>query len=477
MNSWCCTSPLVSSHPSVIPSEAEGPRIFFNAEKFDFTEGTGPSCSRRMKTGIIAKTMDIENLVSEKFGPLQGVKIVSSGTLIAQPFAAELAAEMGAEVIQIERPGQGDVGWRTIGVKLKTRDGNSAVATSWIEERRNVFCVSLDSVEAAGPRNLRQAHRARADIWMESLKPGTCQKKPESRRRGNVEDQSEAGDHSSASRDSGKSGDPDYVHRASYDVVGQAVLRHDLTRPDFPTRLRQTCAAPWTGDYLTALFTMWSSLAGLTYARASGRGQSIDVAQYEAVHKTLGGTMVEYFQTPSCASAPGNRAQGFQPLDSFQASDGWVIGAMGAIGDVYGRMLRRDSAHSSPTRNGETARTQIESIEEIEFDAILRGWISERTVKDVVTAMADGNVPCSPIMTSKDMAEDPQYRARGMHVAWPDEQVGTVKGIGVAPKFSLTPGKIVRGSVPVGHDNPRVDGEMLGLSREDLQSLRRDKVI
>ena len=79
--------------------------------------------------------MSIENLVAEKFGPLQGVKIVSTGTLIAQPFAAELAAEMGAEVIQIERPGAGDAGWRNIGIKLKTKDGKSAVATSWIQER------------------------------------------------------------------------------------------------------------------------------------------------------------------------------------------------------------------------------------------------------------------------------------------------------------------------------------------------------
>ena len=91
--------------------------------------------------------------------------------------------------------------------------------------------------------------------------------------------------------------------------------------------------------------------------------------------------------------------------------------------------------------------------------------------------MTDGNVPCSPIMTSKDIAEDPQYRARGMHVEWEDEQVGKVKGIGVAPKFSLTPGKIVRGSVPVGHDNDRVYREVLGVSADELESLRRDQVI
>jgi crotonobetainyl-CoA:carnitine CoA-transferase CaiB-like acyl-CoA transferase len=413
--------------------------------------------------------MSIENLVTEKFGPLQGVKIVSTGTLIAQPFAAELAAEMGAEVIQIERPGIGDVGWRNIGIKLKTKDGSSAVATTWIQERRNVFCVSLDLSKPRG-REIFLRLIARADIWMESSKPGTCKK-------WNVDDASiwQVNPKLVITHVSGfgQSGDPDYVHRASYDVVGQAVAGM-MYQTGFPDPIPPTRAAPWTGDYITALFTMWSSLAGLTYARATGKGQSIDVAQYEAIHKTMGGTMLEYFQNGIVRERSGNRAQGFQPLDSFQASDGWVV--MGALADVYGRLLGVIGLDPADPK-WETARTQLESIEGIEFDAILRGWISERTVKDVVTAMTAGNVPCSAIMSSKDIADDSQYRARGMHVEWEDEQVGTVKGIGIAPKFSLTPGRIVRGSVPVGHDNDRVYREMLGVSADDLASLRRDKVI
>src|SRR5256885_14023149 len=91
-----------------------------------------------------------KSLVNESFRPLQGVKIVSTGTLIAQPFAAELAAEMGAEVIQIERPDIGDTGWRTIGIKLKAVDGGPGVSTSFIQERRNVFCVSLDFSKPRG---------------------------------------------------------------------------------------------------------------------------------------------------------------------------------------------------------------------------------------------------------------------------------------------------------------------------------------
>jgi crotonobetainyl-CoA:carnitine CoA-transferase CaiB-like acyl-CoA transferase len=413
--------------------------------------------------------MSIANLVPETFGPLQGVKIVSTGTLIAQPFAAELAAEMGAEVIQIERPGPGDGGWRTIGIRLPSKDGKSAVATTWVQERRNVFCVTLDLSKPRG-RVLFIKLVARADIWMESSKPGTYQK-------WGLDDATmwKVNPRLVITHVSGfgQSGDPDYVHRASYDVVGQAAGGM-MYQTGFPDPTPPTRAAPWTGDYITALFTMWSSLAGLTYARATGKGQAIDVAQYEAIHKTMGGTMLEYFQNGIVRERSGNRAQGFQPLDTFRASDGWVV--MGALGEVYGRLLRVIGLDPAEPK-WESARTQLESIEGIEFDAILRGWISERTVKEVVELMTAGNVPCSPIMSSKDIAEDPQYRARGMHVEWDDEQVGRVKGIGIAPKFSLTPGKVVRGSVPVGHDNERVYREMLGVSEDELESLRREKII
>ncbi|MGO9607412.1 MAG: CaiB/BaiF CoA transferase family protein [Candidatus Binataceae bacterium] len=410
-----------------------------------------------------------KTLVPETFGPLQGVKIVSTGTLIAQPFAAELAAEMGAEVIQVERPVVGDTGWRNIGIRLTAPDGGAPVATTWVQERRNVFCVTLDLSNSRG-REILLKLVARADIWMESSKPGTYPK-------WGLDDAAiwKVNPKLVITHVSGfgQTGDPDYVQRASYDVVGQAVGGM-MYQTGFPDPTPPTRAAPWVGDYMTAMFTLWSSLAGLTYARSTGKGQSIDVAQYEAIHKTMGGTMLEYFQQGVVRERSGNRAQGFQPLDTFQAADGWVV--MGALGDVYNRLLGVIGLDAADPK-WQSARTNLESIEGIEFDAILRGWIAERTVVDVVNQMAHGKVPCSPIMSSKEMADDPQYRAREMHVEWEDVQVGKVKGIGIAPKFSLTPGKIVRGSVGVGHDNARVYGDLLGLSASELESLKRAKVI
>ncbi len=408
-------------------------------------------------------------LVPEAFGPLQGVRILSSGTIIAQPFAAALAAEMGAQVIQIERPGEGDSAWRNIGMRLPTRDGHGAISTSWVQERRNTFYISLDLGAAEG-RELFLALVREHDIWMESSKPGTYAK-------WGLDDASvlEVNPRLVISHVSGygQSGDPAYLGRASYDMIGQAfggmMYQTGFPDPEPPTR-----AAPWTADYVTALTALWSALAAYIYAQRSGRGQSIDVSQFEAVHHTLGGTMIEYFARRAVRERSGNRATAFQPYDTFRAADGWVV--LGALGHVFDRVLPVIGLDPAEPKWAE-ARTALDSVPGIEFDALLRGWIAERNVAEVVEAFNGAQVACCPIMSSRDMAEDPHYRARGVHIEWEDAQVGPVKGIAPLPPFSLTPGKIWRGSVPVGYDNDLVYGTLLGRSAPAIAALRAKGVI
>ena len=79
---------------------------------------------------------DTDRLLPKQFGPLQGVRILSTGTLIAQPFAANIAAEMGAEVIQIEIPKTGDLVWRQLEFIMDDADGGSTSA-GWVQTRRN----------------------------------------------------------------------------------------------------------------------------------------------------------------------------------------------------------------------------------------------------------------------------------------------------------------------------------------------------
>jgi crotonobetainyl-CoA:carnitine CoA-transferase CaiB-like acyl-CoA transferase len=114
----------------------------------------------------------------------------------------------------------------------------------------------------------------------------------------------------------------------------------------------------------------------------------------------------------------------------------------------------------------------------MEFDAILRGWLEERTVKEVVAKLNAAQVGCSEVMTPSAIAENPHYQAREIHTEWEDLQLGRkVKGIGVIPKFSETPGRIWRGSVPLGYDNDLVYERYLGLGNDELAQLRDRGVI
>ncbi len=410
------------------------------------------------------------SLLPEQFGPLQGVRIVSSGTLVAQPFAAVLAAEMGAEVIQIERTGEGDAAWRHLGMQLPATDGQGQVATTWIQERRNEWYVTLDFSKSEGKELFLKLVKS-CDIWMESSKPGSYTK-------WGLTDEAvlQANPKLVIAHVSGygQTGHQDYLGRASYDMIGQAfgglMYQTGFPDPDPPVR-----ANPWTADYITALFCLWSSLAGYISAQRTGRGQVVDISQFEAIHRLLSGTMVEYFSNGFVRERTGNKATAFQPYDAFQASDGWVV--VGAVGlAVFSRVCRVLDLDPEEEK-WQRASVDVNGVEGIEFDALLRGWIAERTVAEVVEQLNAAQVACCPIMNSKDMAEDPHYEARNVHVEWEDNQVGRVKGTGVSPSFSATPGKIWRGSVPVGHDNEQIYTHFAGLSREEVAQLEEKGVI
>jgi L-carnitine CoA-transferase len=242
----------------------------------------------------------------------------------------------------------------------------------------------------------------------------------------------------------------------------------------FPEPQPPIQARPRLGDYMTAMCALWSSLAALIHARATGQGQAIDVAKYEVVHKQLGPTMIEYFQSGTIRERSGSKLGAAQPLDAYQAKDEWVM--INALREQYARLCRMLGL--DPTqKKWQHAAWNVESPEGREFDAIFRAWVAERTAEQVLSELGAIEVPCSRIMSSQECAENPQYQARGMHIEWEDGQVGKVKGTGMAPKFSATPGKVWRGSVSLGHDNRLIYAELLSLDDAELQDLARAGVI
>ena len=408
-------------------------------------------------------------LLPKQFGPLQGVRILSTGSLIAQPFAAGIAAEMGAEVIQIEAPGFGDGVWRQLEFAMEDSSGG-VTSAGWVQTRRNSFHTTLDLASAKGQRIFLEMI-PKIDIWMESSIPGTYSAWGLDDATVMAANPGLVITHVSGY---GQEGHPDYLGRASYDFIGQG-FGGLMNLTGFPDPEPPTRAAPWTGDFITALSCLWSSLAGYIHAQKTGKGQVIDLAQFEAIHYLLSGTMVAYYEMGINRERGGNKAGPFQPYDVFQAKDGWVnIAALGTLFDRICGVLGLEDIEEK----WKPASLDPGSIEGIEFDAILRGWVEERTVNEVVDTLNAAKIGCCPIMTPKDMAEDPHYKARNVHIEWEDPQLGRkVKGTGVFPRFSDTPGEVWRGSVGVGHDNELVFGKLLGMNESEIAALAEEGVI
>jgi crotonobetainyl-CoA:carnitine CoA-transferase CaiB-like acyl-CoA transferase len=371
-------------------------------------------------------------------------------------------------VVQIERPGVGDV-WRGLEFPIEGPD-DTRVAAGWVQDRRNTHHVTLD-LSAPEGRELFLRLVSDSDIWMEASIPGAYPA-------WGLDDDTvlQANPSLVIAHVSGygQDGDPDYLRRASYDFIGQAFggMMHltGFAEPEPPVR-----AAPWIGDRITSLFCLWSCLAGYIHSQRTGEGQVIDLSQFEAVHHILAGTTVAYYELGLERGRSGNKAGMFQPYDVFKARDGWVIVA--AVGSVFDRVCRVLGLDPSEERWA-NARTDLESVEGVEFDAILRGWVEERTVEVVVEIMNAAQVASCRIMTPRDIAEDPHYRERGVHVEWEDVNLGRkVKGNGITPKFSRTPGKVWRGSVPLGYDNETVYGGLMGLTAQEMARLQEKGVI
>jgi crotonobetainyl-CoA:carnitine CoA-transferase CaiB-like acyl-CoA transferase len=220
-------------------------------------------------------------------------------------------------------------------------------------------------------------------------------------------------------------------------------------------------------------------MMALWEVKKSGRGQVVDLAQYEAVAQTNGNTLPLFTGEGVVYGHTGNRAPGFQPYDTFRCSDGWVfIGALG--GAIYERLTK--FLGLDPIEYGYEACSKdaaaVNSEKGREFDRRLREYCAARTCREVETALNAARLGCARVFNTRDQYEDPHYQAREMTVPVLDRQSGVpIRVYGVVPKMSLTPGRIWRGAPSIGEDTTDVLAKLLGLPEAEIESLYADAVV
>jgi len=393
-------------------------------------------------------------------GPLSCLKVVELGQLIAGPFAGKTLADFGADVVKIEPPGKGDPlrKWRLL------KDGTSVW---WQVQSRSKKSLALDLRTLEGQDIVRRL-ATESDVLIENFRPGA------------MEDWGLGPDELQAInprlimlRISGYGQTGPYRNRPGFGVVAEAMggLRHLTGEPDrVPVRVGISL-----GDTLAALHGVIGILLALQHRHATGQGQVIDVALYEAVFNCMESLLPEHSAFGAVRGPAGSALPGIAPTNAYLCKDGGYALIAGNGDSIFRRLMalicRDDLANDSSLSDnaGRVARVA-------ELDEVIGAWTAQRSVDEVLAALDGASVPAGRIYTVADIAADPHYRARGMldEVHMDDGTTMTVPGI--VPKLSATPGRHRRNAPSLGQDTDAVLTE-IGLTALQIQTARARGVI
>ena len=397
-----------------------------------------------------------------KNGPLSDLRVIEMGTLLAGPFCGQLLGDMGAEVIKIEPPGQGDP------LRVWGRQKAGEPSLWWPVVARNKKAITLDMRQAEGQSILKELVK-NADFLLENFRPGTMEKWGCS-----YAELAKINPRLIMIRVSGYGQTGPYSHQAGFGAVGEAMggLRYVVGDPSTPP----SRVGISIGDELAATFACLGALSALHYREKTGHGQVVDSAIYEAVLNMMESLITEYDKTGYIRERTGAILPNVAPSNVYQTSDGLVLIA-GNQDTVFGRLCE---AMGQPTwpKDERFFNHQARGTNQKLLDGLIEAWSSTLTTKEVLALMDKFGVPAGLIYRAPDMLDDPHFKAREAIVTTQHPYFGELKMQNVAPKLSVTPGGI-RSSAPteLGEHNEEVYARLLGYSAERLAQLRAAKVI
>jgi len=393
--------------------------------------------------------------------PLQGIKVVELGQLIAGPFAGKMLGEFGAQVIKIEPPGEGDP-------LRKWRKLYKGTSVWWQVQSRNKQSITLDLRHPTGQEIARQLIRE-ADVVIENFRPGT------------MEEWGLGWEELSALhpglimlRISGYGQTGPYRDRPGFGVIGEAMggLRYITGEPGRPP----VRVGVSIGDSLAALHGVIGVLLALRHREVNGgRGQVVDIALYEAVFNMMESLLPEYDAFGTIRERTGSAFPGIAPTNAYPCKDGQYVLIAGNGDSIFKRLMvaiGRSDLASDPALAHNDGRVQRVG----EIDAAIGAWTATRGIDEILETLTQARVPAGRIYSAKDIAEDPHYAARGMI-----EQIVTRDGLplkvpAVVPKLSATPGTL-RTLAPTPGEHTEAVLLRLGYSVADITRLRTEKVI
>lgn len=393
--------------------------------------------------------------------PLDGIRVIEMGQLLAGPFCGTLLGYYGAEVIKIE-PTTGDPirTWR------ETRNGTSFW---WHSLGRNKKSVTLDLKQEEGRELARRLIR-NADVLIENFRPGTLEKwglDPEQAKRENPG--------LVVARISGYGQTGPYSSRPGYASVceGFGGLRYVNGFPgERPVRANLSL-----GDTLSGLHAALGVLLALVQRErsADGRGQGIDLGIFEAVYNMMEAVVPEFDGAGVVREPAGSTITGIVPTNTYSTRDQKFV-VIGGNGDSIFRRLMRATHRPEMAEDPRLASNQGRVEHEDEIDAVLAEWIATQDLEQVLEVLEEAAVPAGPIYSVREMMEDPQYQARELFETV-EVDGGALKIPALVPRLTETPGRTDWPGPALGEHNRAVLGDLLGIDDRGLADLAKRGIV
>jgi succinyl-CoA---D-citramalate CoA-transferase len=395
--------------------------------------------------------------------PLDGVRVVEMGSLLAGPFCGQLLADFGAEVIKVEPPGKGDP------MRQWGRNRKNDRTLWWPIIARNKKSVTLNLREEEG-QELARRLVAGAEVLVENFRPGTME------RWGlGYEDLRATNPGLVMVQVSGYGQTGPYKDRAGFGSIGEAMggIRHVTGFPDRPPPR----VGISLGDSVAATFGALGAVTALYHREArGGGGQVVDVGIYEAVLALMESTIPEYALAGHIRERTGAILPFVAPSNTYPTSDGDYI-VIGANADTVFSRLAKALGYPEWAQDERYATHHARGEYQEELDVMISDWTKKHTADETLAVMNEAGVPAGKLFTAKDMVEDPHYAARENVVTVEDPEIGPFPMQNVVPRLSETPGEVRWTGPTLGQHNDEVYGEVLGLSEKEREALRERGVI
>ena len=404
-------------------------------------------------------------------GPLTGLRVLDLTRVLAGPWATQLLADFGAEVIKIEKPGEGDDtrGW---GPPFVTNgDGSRGDAAYFLSANRGKWSVAIDMASSEGQKLIREL-AAKSDIVIENFKVGGLKKY-------------------GLDYESLKAVKPDLIYcsitgfgqngpfaqRAGYDfmIQGMAGIMSITGQPDGAPGAEPMKVGVAFADIFTGLYAVIGIQGALYHRQRTGDGQYIDMALLDSQVAVLANQALNYLVGGRAPTRLGNAHPNIVPYQTFATRDGHIIIAVGTDRQFKEFCAIIGVSHVASEERFKTNRGRVENRQHL--IPLLIEPMKARTTAEWVAAFEAAAIPCGPINSINEVFANEQVLARGLQIGLTRDDGVQVPGVANPIQFSATPIEYDKAPPRMGDGTERILKDVLGLDDAALTRLRAARVV